>query len=151
MANKARTVRALLLSLISSFKALAYKVLGRACCRLFPFPGRIPVWEWLSSRLADLRSICPNLQSVPSVPRCLQRLLAMKGQETGPYAPPADRKIHLDRREINRTPCKRPTAFPSTPLQRFCGAFEGVPAPMALVVYADIVRKREKRIEAECN
>lgn len=69
----------------------------------------------------------------------------MKDRNTGPYAPPADRKIHLDRREINRTPCKRPAAFL---VQRFCGAFsEGVPAPMALVVRLE--EKGKKRLSQD--
>lgn len=135
-------------SLSSSFKAPQRRTKSWAghVARLFPFPGRI-VWEWLSSSLADLRSICPNLQSVPSVPRCLRRPPAMKGRNTGPYAPPADRKIHLDRREINRTPCKRPAAFL---VQRFCGAFsEGVPAPMALVVRLETLEKGKKRLSQD--
>lgn len=135
-------------SLSSSFKAPQRRTKSWAghVARLFPFPGRI-VWEWLSSSLADLRSICPNLQSVPSVPRCLRRPPAMKGRNTGPYAPPADRKIHLDRREINRTPCKRPAAFL---VQRFCGAFsEGVPAPMALVVRLGTLEKGKKRLSQD--
>lgn len=99
-------------SLSSSFKALQRRTKSWAghVAVSSPFPDGScgsdsrPAWL-ICDQFALIYNRCP---------RCRGAFAVLRPWKAGTPAltpPPADRKIHLDRREINRTPCKRRTAF----------------------------------------